>query len=450
MNSVPPMPDTLPDVVFPEIPRISLKNGMTVVCIEDHHLPRVSVRLAFPLGRSSDPAESQGLAQFVLEMLKEGTTSRSSQEIAEFLDQMAIDFESEVSMEHSVISMTMLVEQLDPGLELLNDILCNPAFSEVEFEKVRTRWRGNLLSQRSDPAFLADERIFKEIYGSHPYSNVSIPIEHLERIDCELLRTFFETHFKPKGAYLLLAGAVSPDQAAGIAEHHFGEWTGEALPSLQFPSLSRISGRLFTLVDRPHSAQTKILMGMRTIPQSDPAILPLKLVNQVLGGGASSRLFLNLREDKGYTYGAYSYQKNYKWDGLLLATANVRTDATRASIEEVFSELEQMGLNLPGEEELARSKSEIIGSFLRQMETPGSIGSLEVLRLLMDLPDDYYTAYIPTLRALTPADILAVADKFLDSRRILTTVVGDRSLLENEIQMLGELRIYDAHGHRLE
>jgi predicted Zn-dependent peptidase len=248
----------------------------------------------------------------------------------------------------------------------------------------------------------------------------------------------------------MLAGAISPDEATAIAERHFGDWTGEKPAPIQFPAAPRIDERCFALVDRPHSAQTKILMGTRTVPQSDPSILALKLANQVFGGSASARLFLNLREDKGYTYGAYSFQKTYKNDGVIVATANVRTDATKESIVEIFNESDRMGHGTASEDELERSKSEIIGSFLRQMETPGSLGSLEVLRLLTELPENYYASYVPIIRSLTPEDVRTISEQYLDSRRMVTALVGDRGLLEGQIREMGELRLYDAHGNRLE
>jgi predicted Zn-dependent peptidase len=449
MNSVPPPPDQTPNVSIPTIPQILLKNGLTVVCVQDKHLPRITVRLALPIGRTSDPVESRGLAQMVLEMLKEGTHSRSSQEIAESLDQLAIDFECDVSMEHCVVAMTMLSDQLQDGLRLLGDIVSNPSFPEVEFEKVRARWRGNLLSQRADPSFLANERIFEEIYGSHPYSRTSIPIENLDLFSCEMLKEFFRTRFSPEGAYLLLAGAINLDQAVAVAEEFFGGWTRARPVEIEFPLVRRPEEPLFALVDRPHSAQTKILTAVRTVRQSDPSHFAIKLANQVLGGSASARLFLNLREEKGYTYGAYSFQKNYKMDGLVLASANVRTEHARESVEEIFKESDRMGRQLAEERELARSKAEIIGSFIRQLETPGSIGSLEVLRLLMELPEDHYSNYIPSIRALKAEDVLSVSDRYLKSCQMVTTLVGDRKSLEEQIQDMGRVRVYDVQGSRL-
>jgi zinc protease len=385
----------------------------------------------------------------VVEMLKEGTRTRSSKDIAESLDQAAIDFECDVSMEHVVIAMTMLSAQLQSGLELLSDIVRNPSFPEVEFEKVKARWKGNLLSQRSDPAFLANERIFKEIFALHPYAKTSIPVENIRDFSSDLLREFFERQFTPSGTFLMLAGSITPDEGEKFAGDFFGDWPGRERPQIDFPPLETIEKPLYAMVDRPHSAQTKVLVGLRTVPHSSPALMALKLANQILGGSASARLFLNLREEKGYTYGAYSFQKNYKREGVILGSANVRTENAKESVEEICLESARMGKELPAEKELSRSKSEIIGSFLRQLETPGSVGSLEVLRLLLELPVDYYMNYIPTIRSLAANDVLTVSEQYLNPRHMFVVLVGDRKSLAEQFEGMGEIRYYDIHGNRL-
>jgi predicted Zn-dependent peptidase len=450
MNSGPPQPDPTPQVFFPTPAQCSLQNGLKVVCVEDPHLPKVSIRFALPVGRVHDPVELQGLAQMVVEMLKEGTDTRSSQDISSTIDRLAIDYDSDVAMEHTVVSFALLEQHLEPGLELLADLVRNPSFPEVEFEKVRARWHGSLLSQRSDPAFLANERLFKEIFRSHPYANVSIPLEHLEGFACGDLADFFRNHFQPRGSYLMLAGAIGQDDAVALAKRYFGDWEGKELVRSQFPAVPELDSHRVVLVDRPHSVQTKILMGTRTVAQSDPAFLQLKLANQVLGGGGSARLFLNLREDKGYTYGAYSFLKQYKRDGLLLLSANVRSDVSGESVGEFFNELKRMRQTVATAEEVARSKAELVGSFLRQLETPTSIGSLEVVRLLMELPADYYSSYISSIQKFTPEDIRGIARQILDPDSVLTVLVGDRSQLEEQVADFEEITVYDIHGTRMQ
>jgi predicted Zn-dependent peptidase len=449
MKIDPPLPSPTPEIEFPVIPSYRMNNGLTLLCVEDHQLPRISLQLAVPIGRTSSPVESLGLAQLAVDMLKEGTESRSSKTIAETLDRLAIDFEADVLMEYSVISMTLLERQLKAGFELMSDILRNPSFPEVEFQKVKSRWRSYLISQRSDAGFLANERMFSELYPSHPYSKVSIPIEHLDGVDAPVLRDFFHRNFSPREAFLLFAGAIDLGKGIELAREFLEDWPGNPPTKVDFPALSSTTKRVFSFVHRPHSAQTVVQTGIRTISRSHPEFIPLKLANQIYGGGASARLFLNLREQKGYTYGAYSYQRNYKTDGVLLTTASVRTDATRDSIKEIFGEMDGMRKGFPDDGELARSKAELIGSFIRQTETPKAIGSLEVSRRLHGLPSDYYAEFVPAVRGVSPRKILSTAKRFINSQSAVTVVVGDHSLLESDLGELGEFQVFDTQGNRL-
>jgi predicted Zn-dependent peptidase len=171
------------------------------------------------------------------------------------------------------------------------------------------------------------------------------------------------------------------------------------------------------------------------------------VANQILGGGASSRLFLNLREEKGYTYGAYSRLKSYRSDGLFLAGASVKTEVTLECIEETLQEMEQLYEKPPGEEELARCQQELIGSFIRQMETPASVGALELDRRMHDLPEDYYSTFIPKVRSIGKESVVEMAQRFFDPQRLVITVVADRDRVESELAQLGELRVYDTDGN---
>ena len=190
-------------------------------------------------------------------------------------------------------------------------------------------------------------------------------------------------------------------------------------------------------------------MAGRALPQGDPDSITLKVANQILGGGGSSRLFLNLREDKGYTYGAYSRLKSYRNAGLVLAGASVKTEVTLESIEETLKEMDQLHERPPEDEELARCQQEIIGSFIRQMETPASVGALELDRRLHDLPEDFYSTFIPKVRSIRKDNVVEMAGRFFDSQRLVITVVADREKVENDLARLGELRVYDTSGELL-
>ena len=218
---------------------------------------------------------------------------------------------------------------------------------------------------------------------------------------------------------------------------------------IRYPEPSAIEHRLICLIHRPHSVQSQFLVAGRTLPQGDPDSITLKVANQILGGGGSSRLFLNLREDKGYTYGAYSRLKSYRNAGLFLAGASVKTEVTLESIEETLKEMDQLHERPPGDNELARCQQEIIGSFIRQMETPASVGALELDRRLHDLPEDFYSTFIPKVRSIGKETVVEMARRYFDSQRLVIAVVADREKVENELGRLGELRVYDTNGELL-
>ncbi len=444
-----PLPGMVKDIVYPQIPQGVLPNGLRVLVVPDDHLPRISVKLVFPGGRVCNPDQNLSLVQLAVELLDKGTATRSASEISSFLDQWAMELDKEVVMEHSLLVLTVLENYLEPALELLSDLVLNPTFPEEELDKLKTRWKSDLIAERSQPGFLAEERVFQALYPGHPYSKVSIPIEHLEKTERRAVRAIHALLFVPGSALLLFAGPIDLSRATHLASRFFGTWRAKLTTPVEYPQLPSIEKRLVCLVHRPNSVQSEVLVAVRTLSKTHPLAIPLKVMNQVLGGGASARLFLNLREEKGYTYGAYSFLKTYLHDGVLLADASVRTEATLDSIQEIFKEIEGLRQTSPGQEELTRCQAELTGALIRQMETPASVGGLELFRRLYRLPADYHQKFIPAVRSVTDKTILDTARRFLDPNHFVVSVVADRNQVENALQQLGELRVYDTWGNPL-
>lgn len=448
MNRFAPRPSPPQNIKFPEIKAGVLENGIQVLCVHDPYLPKVSIRAVFSMGRVHDPEVCIGRLQLTSDMLKEGTARYSSQSLADYLDRMALDLDFEVATEHSFVSITGMKDHVEAAVELLAEILQNPSFPEDELEKVKVRWKGLLISQRSDPGFLANERILYEIFGNHPYSRATISLEQLQAIQRSDLENGL-AQIWGAGCFLVFTGAVTIEDALRLADSQFGKLHPETTPSssdIPLPERKRSA----VLVCRPHSTQTRVAIGIRTIPRSDERFLTFRLANQVFGGGASSRLFLNLREDKGYTYGAYSAVRSHHQSGLLVAAASVNTESAIFSIEEILKEAELMSRQYPSEEELERSKAELAGAFIRRTETPTSVGSLEISRRLLGLPEDYYHTYIPQLQGLTGADVTKVSEDLLVASQMVIVAVSDRESLEKELHNFGELKVFDAEGNRLE
>jgi predicted Zn-dependent peptidase len=408
------------------------------------------VKIVFPAGRVNDPDGLGGISQLAAEMLKEGTGQRGSREIAETLDRLAIDLDQQVMMEHSFVSVTSLRGQRKSAVELLADLTRNPDFPEEELVKVKTRWQSHLIAQRSDPGFLAQECFFGSLFERHPYSKVSVPPDELAILGREHLRGFSEKHYAPEKAYLLFAGDISLAASQQMAGEHFGQWPGEGGSEDSIPEIKTHQKRKVCLVHRPHSVQSHLMVGMRTFGKTDPRYIPLKVMNQVYGGGASSRLFQNLREDKGYTYGAYSMVRSYKSNGVILASASVNSNSTRESLVEILGEMERMVTEPPTTEELERARAELTGSFIRQMETPASVGTLELVRRLAGLPADYYQEYIPNLGSVSASQVVDSAGQFLDPSRSLIVVVGDRVEVEKNLQGFGETIVFDTNRNQVE
>jgi len=449
MKQSPPTPGPERNVAYPRIPGQTLENGLEVLTVFDDRLPRVSITLVLPVGRTGNPEDNSSLIPLAVELMKSGTETRSARELSALMDRFAIHYESDTLMEHSYISMAFLRPQLETAMELLSDIVLGAAFPEEEATRTRTRWKSQLMAQRSQPGFLAEECLAKALYGDHPYARVSIRPEHLEQTSAGLVADTFRARGGPRGSYLLFAGPVDLEESLRLSDRSLGAWEDGAPHPVTLPQAPEVGGRRICLVHRAHSVQSHVLVGGRTLPRADPQMLDLRVTNQILGGGASARLFLNLREQKGYTYGAYSQLKSYSRDGLFMAGASVKTEVTLESLEEILKELDSLQREPPAEEELIRCRQEIIGSFIRQMETPSSVAFLELDKRLYGIPDDYYEQLIPRVRKVGAETVKETAKRFFDPARALVVIVADRDRVEGPLAKMGDLEVYDANGNPL-
>ncbi len=447
MSAKPPRPTAPRNIVFPSIPEVRLPGGHHLICVEDDHLPRVSVTIGLPVGRAHEPEAPRGLLQMALQMLKEGTSSRSSRQIAEQLDRLAADFDSDLYMEHAGITLSCLKEHLAGALEIFADLILHPSFPEEELDKLLTRWRSLLVAQRADPGFLANERLFLGLFPGHPYSRISVPPEHLSMIERSTLQDFYSRHSRVAGTLVLFSGSTSIGRAEELVHRSFPHLNGAPAPEFE-PPKARAGGVQVLLVDRPDSAQTKILVGMRGLPRADPDYHLLQLASQILGGGGSARLFLKLREQKGFTYGAYSSLNGYTQAGVLVAGTSVRTETTVEAVTDIFEEMRGLREAPASSDELERCKAELIGSFLRRLETPASIGALEATRRLTGLPADYYREFIPRMQSVTAQQVQDAATGYLLPEQALVVVVGDRRALESDLARFGPVSVFDAAGQR--
>ncbi len=449
MHQRPPLPTSVADVNYPDIPSRRLSNGLTVLVVENHRIPRLGVRLSVEAGRIHNPDDNLSLIPLAVESLKQGTASRDAEQIAEQMDRAAIQYDFDVRVEHCLFSMDLLVDQAEAGLELLSEMVRRPAFPDKELQKSKVRWHSELIGQRSMPDFLADERLYETLFPDHPYRKWTMTPAQLDAAAKEQIEEVFGSRFVPSKAILLLAGAISPNQGFKLAERYWGSWQGSPSNEPSFASPVACQGRRVELVHRPHSEQARLVVAGRTFARGHPDAHPMRVANQVLGGGASSRLFLNLREARGFTYGIYSFQRNFRHDGLLLAATDVRSDVVAESVRQIFSEFRRLQDEPPGSQEMSMARSELTGNFLFHLETPASVGMLEITRRLYGLPDDYFPNYVRQVQAVSAAQVQQMAQRYLNPDQFVIIVVGDRSKMEASLQEFGPLRLYDTEGRKL-
>ncbi|MDQ1559457.1 MAG: zinc protease [Pyrinomonadaceae bacterium] len=429
----------------------TLANGLRVVFVENSRLPFVTYRLAFRSGDSHDPHDLPGLTDIVTGMLNEGTQTRTSRRIADDVARIGATLGAGASSDNTTVAASALSQFNDQILELMADITLRPSFPADELELTKQNALQNLIAQRGQPSFLANERLARVMYGEHPYSVVSATPESIAAMSRDDLVRFHRRRFIPNNAVLVVGGDIRRDDAMRRIEELFGAWEPGEVETSEFPAPPVRTHRTLHLVDRPGSAQSNIIIANAGITRTDPDYFPVLVMHTVLGANASSRIFMNLREDKGYTYGAYTSLDARRDAGSFRATAEVRTPVTGESLKEFFYELGRIREDLVTEKELLDAQTYLTGIFPIRLETlDGLIDQLIQIKM-HDLPDDYLHIYRERVSAVTREEVLRVAREYVTPDRAAIVIVGDAGALADDIKSYAEeIEIYDSAGKRKE
>ena len=426
-----------------------LDNGLRVVIVENDRLPLVSFRLSFFSGDVNDPTGNCGLNSAVASMLNEGTENYSSLQLAEKTERLGAGLGASSSYDFTTVSASALSLYGSSMLELLAEVTLRPTFPEDELDLYRRNAIENLKFQRSQPGFLAGEQAARLIYGDHPYSSVSPTSENIENLTQEKLRDFHRKIFIPNNAILIVVGDVTRESLLAEINERFGDWQQGTVETQEFAEPPTRSVRSITIVDRPGSAQSNIVLANLGISRQDPDYFPLMVMNQVLGAGASSRVFMNLREEKGYTYGAYTRVDTKRLAGDFEATAEVRSAVTGDSLKEFFYELERIRTERASDEEISDAKNFLTGVFPIRAETQEGITNLIVNQQLYGLPKDYLQTYRSNIDAVTAEQIHAVANKHVRPDEIAIVIVGDAGdVLPQVKDYAADVEIFDTEGNK--
>lgn len=435
-------------VKLPKAEETTLSNGLRVILLRDPKVPTFSAQMVVLSGGLADKSDYRGLASFTAALLREGTAKRSSKDIAEQVDALGatLNSNSGFSSMTSTVSTSGLVENLDQTFDLFADVIRNPSFPADEVEKYKTRSLAQLQFQRSNPQFLAQERFSRAIYGDHPAAIVASPVESLKKLSTKDLAAFHSTYYRPNNAILAIVGDVTLKELMPKIEKAFGDWKKADVPVTAIPAAPAQAASRILLIDRPGSVQTVLQLGTLGIERNSPDYFSILLADKILGGGPAARLFLNLREDKGYTYGAYSNFGGSRFRGTWTSGSEVRTDVTEGAMKEFMFELKRLRDEKVSTEELENAKRAIVGSFALSLEQPQSLLQNIITQKLYDLPADYWDTYPQKVSAITVDDIQKVAQKYIDLDHIQIVAVGDAAKAKDVLAKYGKVEVYDAEG----
>jgi zinc protease len=437
-------------VKWPKRTRARLSNGLQVVLAEAHSIPKFHGELFFRAGEALVSDRSVGLAEMTATVVRTGTAHRTSRQIEEDLRRLGADLGASAGLDTSAISFAGLSEFAEPLLKLVNELAREASFPAPEFERERRQKLEEVKLERTSPGFLAGERLRKVLFGAHPYARVSPSEAEVAAYKREDLESVYREIYTPENALLMLVGDFEPQSVLTHIEKIFGNWAGTKPDAKEAPALPAFRGRRVYLVHNPGSVQTQILAGCHAIRRKHPDWIRLGLANSLYGGAFNSRLVMNIREDKGYTYSPRSGITPMRQHGYFSISAAVRNEVVAASLTEIFYELDRLRSVPVPEAELADARNYLSGIFSMGLATQEGLLSQFSTAELHELPEDYLETYRDKVRSLNSADLLATARKYFDSANMQIVVVGDRAQIGEQAALFGEVEVYDNQGKRLE
>jgi zinc protease len=423
----------------PKVSSVSLSNGLVLRVVERREIPKLAVGLMVKVGATADSPAKAGLASMTAEMLDEGTGSRSALQIEAELDRMGSCLSTGASREWSLISLDTLARHLRPSLELMGDVVLNPNFPAEELERLRKQVLDGILQERANPNATAGRVVRKVLFGaSHPYGwSVGGDEDSVKSLTREELEKFYFAHYSPSEACLIMVGDVDLDEAKEVAEMTFSEWNGSPAPEAGVEPVE-CSGRRAYVVNRPGAPQSEVRLAKPAPGRSTDDYYALQVLNNVLGGGFSSRLNLNLRESKGYSYGAFSALRFARYQSLFLGIAPVETKVTKEAIEEMLGEFDAIATwNRPvTEQELQDAKSTLIRGYAQRFETSAQIAG-EIAELEgFGLPTEELARFTAGIDGVSLDQVQQVAEAHIGTEDFVLVVVGDLAEIEPAIRSL--------------
>lgn len=438
---------------FPRYERRALSNGMQLVIAPVRKLPVATVIALVEAGATCDDPGREGIAHLTADLLLEGTLTSDGAELTERFERLGASVDASIEWDGAAVSLTALTEHLGPAVRLLGEVLRTPSFQPREVDRLKAERLAELLQLRAEPRGLADELFTRVLYErtsryALPEGGVEESVAAIERDD--VLR-FYERRYRPAGVTLIVAGDISPDAAAEMAQATFGEWAGAAVPHVRTSDRPARDARALHLVSKPDASQSELRVGSVALPRQHPDYYKAVVMNAVLGGLFNSRINLNLREQHGYTYGAFSHIDWRRQAGPFVVSTAVQSEVTAPAATEVLAEIDRIRDAEIHPDELSLATSYLDGVFPIRYETTEAIAGALATLVRYGLPDDFYDTYRERVRAVSTADVLRVAREHLRPSALQMLVVGDPESIQSQLEAMrfGPLTTYDTEGRLL-
>jgi len=425
-----------------------LADGLSLVVVENHKLPTVVFELVLPATNLNESPGETGVADCVADMMKAGTKTRTAKQIAEQLSEMgaSLSFDAEFGSQSTRVTASTLSSNLDKLIDLLADVLLNPAFPQDELDKWKTRQLTQLQQVRASESFLGLERQRALLYPDDGRRLVAPGVTEIKAITREKLLAFYKANYRPGNSILGVSGDVLMAPLSRMLDKALGGWEAGSVPEPKVASLAPIPEKKIYLVDRPNSVQTLLILTNRAIDRTSPDYVAVQVMNRVLGGGPAGRLFRNIREDKGYTYGASSSFTSLKYLAYFGASSSVRTDVTEPALQEFLNEFRDIRDKPVPPEELEDAKRAIVANFALGLERQAFVLSQILVQKEYTLPADYWDTYPAKVMAVTAADVERVAKKYIPLDNVQVVAVGDAAKIRTALAKFGPVEEYTAEG----
>ncbi len=440
-----PAPGPVKPAAIPAFQEATLPNGLRIMLVESKRQPVVSLALMLPAGDAYDVAGKEGLATLAASVITKGAGSRTADQVSSAIEGVGGSISASSNEDFLTVHADVLAENAPLAFELVSDAVARPSFLVKEVELGRTQLQSALQLEQSQPTSLAQRFFAAHLYGAHPYGKHPTTTS-VSALTVNDLRNFQKTLLVPKGALLVVAGDISLAHARDLVQKSFGSWNGSAVTQAKRPALPTRARTEILLVHRPGSVQSNIIVGNLTYTPADPSYYALTVGSRMLGGGADGRLFKSLREQKSWTYGAYSQLTRNRDIGTFAATAEVRNAVTDSALVELLRIERDLGTTPATLVELDAAKGGLVGSLPLQLETARGIAEQVGRYTMLGLPTDFIRTLRPRLAAVSAAQVRAAANRFMRPDRSLIVVVGDGAQIYDKLAKIAPTRIVNAQG----